>query len=459
MEYTIAMGHQKISRRFKHNWSETYFKCLQETKGFTFNCTQEPEGAPGDQHKSDHDFMTVIASICKDHPDWALPRLIPKLIAMSSALPIRGSPLSIYTSETYMEFHSFLCLLLRQFRSLLEDLQNLKKPQPGWPDIRQLVGKIFALGYALWKMASSYAFEVHMRNIEHLLIDPRSLSSRSSSNLASVSDEEVEWDEEIEASLPSIVDDPPTPLRKAYRSWVLQLVIPFKAASILQQFIRSPNFDRKPISFEIVTGERVGSEFIPLDEYFKSEYFPGDAATKELIANFVAEALSLKKQYKYAVQALETWDKILAANLRETRRQFYDKIINLLTDAVNADPQQRHSSFLQDIKTSLHEWTMQNNNVKHLVRSTTSTYQDHREKYLNKDELADEIGQKLRGMVEFLREELVQYGAVADIQAKFRGALHCEASLASLLDPQVRQNMAGNSDLKAVLDSTMVGCF
>ncbi|KJA12609.1 hypothetical protein HYPSUDRAFT_210323 [Hypholoma sublateritium FD-334 SS-4] len=83
--------------------------------------------------------------------------------------------------------------------------------------------------------------------------------------------------------------------------------------------------------------------------------------------------------------------------------------------------------------------------------------QDHPKKYLNREELAEEITQKFKGMVESLGQELVQYGAVADIQARFRGTLHCEASLASLLDPQTRQSLAGNSDLQAVLDCTKAG--
>ena len=85
--------------------------------------------------------------------------------------------------------------------------------------------------------------------------------------------------------------------------------------------------------------------------------------------------------------------------------------------------------------------------------------QVHPKKNLNKEELADKIAQKLKGMVESLGEELVQYGAVADIQVNFSGTLHCEGSLASLLDPQVRRSVAGNSDLQAVLDCTTVGCF
>ena len=102
---------------------------------------------------------------------------------------------------------------------------------------------------------------------------------------------------------------------------------------------------------------------------------------------------------------------------------------------------------------------MQDDNTKDIHQSTTATDQDRPKKYFNKEALADEIGQKLKGMVKSLSEELVQYGAVADIQVNFNGTLHCEASLASLLDPQVRRNVAGNSDLQAVLDCTTVGCF
>ena len=131
MEYTIAMCHQKILQRFKHGWSEVFHRCLQEMNGFTYKCMRMPEDASRDQHASDHDFLTVIANIDKSHPDWELHRFIPNLISMSTALPTRGSPLSLYNSDTCIEFHNFLCLLLKQFRALVEDLHNLMKPEPG----------------------------------------------------------------------------------------------------------------------------------------------------------------------------------------------------------------------------------------------------------------------------------------------------------------------------------------
>lgn len=461
MEYTISMCHSKVFRRFKHGWSEIYYQSLQEANGFTFQSIQMPEEVSRTQYNNDHDLLTAIANIDKSHPGWALPRLIPNLISMSLTLPIRGSPLSLYTSDTYTEFHSFLCLLLKQFRIFIEDLQNLTKPQLGQsdepPNIRQLVGKIFVLGYALWKMAGGYAFEVHMRNIEHLLPNPRSLLSRMSSNLTPVSDREVDLDDELEATLSSLANGSPASLWMAYRNWVLLMVVHFEAASILRQFIRSPHFNHRPISMKVMVGKRVSKEFMPLDEYFKSEYFPGDTATKDLIANFVAKALALKKQCIFAVRALDTWEKMLATEHQETRRQFCDAFSKSVTDAVGGDSFNHHTIFLQDIKTLIQEWCVQNSNAKDPKLPTTSTDQDCPKKHVNREELVDEISQKLKAVVESLDEDLLEYGAIADIQANFSGALHCEASLASLLDPQTRGRLAGNKDLQTLLDHTKVG--
>ena len=146
---------------------------------------------------------------------------------------------------------------------------------------------------------------------------------------------------------------------------------------------------------------------------------------------------------------------MLAAN-QQTRHQYYDTISTFITDAVLADSLQYQPTFLQEIEALLHEWRIQDNNTEGLDVPTTSTDQDHPMKRLNREELAGEICQKLQGMVESLGEELTEYGAVADIQANFNGTLHCEASLASLLDPQIRRSLAGNSDLQVMLDCTKV---
>ncbi len=65
----------------------------------------------------------------------------------------------------------------------------------------------------------------------------------------------------------------------------------FEAVSTLKNFIRSPNYDHQPISIQDhLAWKEADHEILPLDDFFASDFFPGDKFHNQKIGNFVRDA-------------------------------------------------------------------------------------------------------------------------------------------------------------------------
>ena len=69
------------------------------------------------------------------------------------------------------------------------------------------------------------------------------------------------------------------------------------------------------------------------------------------------------------------------------------------------------------------------------------------------------IRKKLNDLGEILRADYDSYGSIADLQPDYKqGAIHCEASLASLLDGPTWKSLVGNSGYNQAMNATQV-CY
>lgn len=486
MLYTIATCHHKMFRRFQHPWSGLYYKSLDALKEIHFTdtpCEILPEHKA--QYANDHDFLTGLANISRNNPEWNLPLLIPKLIVISQTLPNRGSPLLYYTSDTCTEFHRFLCLLLKQFHIHLRELHILTEPPHnattqlpiGLPDIQLSVDRIFVTGYTLWKMARGRAFEIHMRNIQNLLLNPR--TSKSSSTSSPGSNPQADCNEEVESTVPF---SRPVALWKPYRDWVLLMVVHFEAVSKLQNYFRSAYYDHQPINISILLGTEVNNDFLEVDKLFSSDFFPGDAVENKALGDFIEKGISLKKQHAYCLSAVTLWkDKMATVDFSSAsahrvelqlppanpRTILYIALVGHITSMQRADPTGRHEDFISKTKTLVYGWLHHHEVVgqkpKPQTKTKTKTKKHGTETNLaatNKMPLAElvaSISESLTGMAESLSQELLDYGLIANLQLKFEGTLHCETCLAALLDPLTRQRLKDKTEFQAVIKATEVG--
>ncbi|KJA15035.1 hypothetical protein HYPSUDRAFT_59042 [Hypholoma sublateritium FD-334 SS-4] len=465
MKHTIATCHGKMFRRFEHSWSQVFYRSLSNVTNIP--CDNIPcEDSAESQHSykaqyaSDHDFLTGLANIDKHNPEWKLSILIPNLMSITRALPPRGSPLFLYNSNTRVEYHNFLCLILKQFRVHIQNLYKLttpasqsstdKQPKPKLPteppNIQNLVGDIFVTGYTLWKMARGRSFEIHLKNIQHLLLNPRDILSEST-KLAPESDPNVEYNEELETTIPFAEPGRPEPLWKAYRDWTILMIVQFEAASTLRQFVRSPDYDQQPVSVTILLGTPTSNKILPLDDLFVSDFFPGDHKFNKSIGAFIKKALSAKHQYDNCVEALTFWnDKRSTVGPPEmTRKHFCLVILGHMAAMLSADPNKRHAAVFSTVKELLYDWqfhpSIAGTEGGRLVTATLP-------------EVIDRISEVLQAHVDLLCQELDEYGPVPHLKFNFDGSLHCETCLAALLDPLTRQRLAGNLDFKDVMEAT-----
>lgn len=453
MQYIITMGHIKLNRRLHHGWSAIYYKSLQDVKGFTYKAVKTQASVTKAQHANDHDFLNALANVVRNHSAWNIPDSAPKLAILSQKeLPKRGSPISIYTKVTSGEFHALLCLFLKQYRTLIEKLSNDCKPnskEPGvLPNIENIPGRIFILGYMLWKMASGYAFELYLRNIQDLLVDPRDSPLVPKPKLDPEADPEAdsaaECSEELQATFPFVGRGGPVFLWMAYRDWVLLMVAPFEAVSTLQDFSRSPNFDStKPTSIRILLGTNAGSKILPLKEYFNSDHFPADAATKSLISTYVVTAITVRKQLEIVFKAYANWTPELDKHTRTVARSRC-KILNEHINSLANTDVGLYRDFETEIKKMTTKWL--NEKPRKIGKTARKT-------------LRRAITSKLHEVLDHLCAQDVAHGSIAELTTNFNGTLHCESCLASLLDPRTRDSLVGKKGFEAVLTETEVGSY
>ncbi len=469
-------------RRFEHPWSSIYYHSLNDVQVVPTDIPHdEPDFERKAQYASDHDFLSTISQISASNPSWNLPNLIPKLMLAARSLPQRGSPFSFYNGDTCTEYHMFLCLLLKKFQNHIYDLHTLTnpdtgsepsqtptqpqppmqqpttqpQPQPappaGPPDIRLLVARIFKTGYTLWKMARGRAFEIHILNIISLLADPRSASS-SSSNGPGISSQQ-DCTEDLHGTIPQRRLGDPALLWKAYRDWVLLMVVHFEAVSTMRQFVRSENYDHQPIRIKVLLGPNVTSDILPLDDLFASPLFPGDPIENETIAQFIKNAMSAKKQYDFSVIALSLWQShMVSSNELYPARKLNANLLTVhLTNMCHADPARRHTDFVTETKDWVYDWLLHPT----IIGKVVEVKKD--KDILPLPELIASISNNLESMVSSLSEDLACYGPAANLSLHFQGSLHCETCLAALLDPLTRESLVGDDNYKDIMENTEVG--
>lgn len=453
MTYVICMSHPKINRRFLHAWSATYSKSLQDVEEVSFKSAARPPEGSKAQFASDYDFLRALKNVVENHDSWAIGLLAPQLTAMSrTALPKRGSPLFLYTEDTCTEYHLLFCFFLVKYQEYIKDLANCTDPKLNpsatLPNLEHLPSYIFFVGHMLWKMANGYAFEIHLHNIHSRLVDPRRSPPDSLSTLAPGSDPETDpatqCNQDIQATYTAADKDGGVPVWVAYRDWILLNVNYFEAGSTLLDFVCSPRCQLgKPLCIRILVGTAVGDRTMPIVEYLQSEHFPADDETKATIVKFVSKALSLKKQYGFAVKIWTYWiEQRPQKHTRHALIHFCERLRTHIDEFVKTDPT-AYETFQKEVRDLCDQW---------------STNAEKLRKYARR-RVRNTINDKIQKIVADLTRALAKYGDVADLTDKFGGTLHCESCLGSLLDSRTRESLADIEGYQRILKKTKVKCL
>jgi hypothetical protein len=277
-------------------------------------------------------------------------------------------------------------------------------------------------GHVLQGIAKGSALRIHLINIEPLLQGNRHPDRPKPVLNEEEEDNEREvCDEDLEAVWPSAATGGPIPLWQSYWDWFRLLLVHFQAVDVLTESINRQKIPADtPISIQVLIPPRVDDKLLPwrdlltdkkLFPTFSSGTLHKIARSNDDILRFLEEGTrDISKWSKAASDARKAWE---ASNTPETIRlvQFLQqsrlpgwdvathKLLKMLADPI------KHSSHITDMMRSLCEST-------------------------------------------WLFTRL-------SVENKFKGALHCEATLASFADHS--NNLAG-SKYEGVSAAMKVSC-
>jgi len=356
----------------------------------------------------------------------------------------------LYNEKTCKEFHLLLLELLDRFQRSLKDLKDLNdlKSHRGsanvtsTPDNDQFENYVFDVlfaGDALRMIAKGAALRMHLRTIEAKLVDPRRpdmslpMPGGNAEKDEEQGEEQDERDEELEAVQPSALSmegNMPVrvPLWKSYRNWLKLMVIYFDAVHILDEYVTGPTFKDRRISLKILVVPSTDKALLPWRELFTdSKLFPTQheadhlPTTNDEILQFLEFAASPDMiGYSNSINAIKTgWD-----------QKNKDAIIQSLAtlDKLFSNAQK-------------YGWCNSASNLTAMINDF-----DFSAKPSSSDKLSDKITNRIESLA-----DTGKFFAFMRKRIEFRGRLHCEACLASLLPAHLGEDVTIDSKHKGVL--------
>jgi len=343
----------------------------------------------------------------------------------------------LYTRDTCTEFHCLLVDLLGSFKKSISDLSQSAESK-NYEDFETHLHTALSTGYALLTMSKGRALQIHLQTIECFLMNIRqSMPVQNVVKKEEGEDEEgkdeegeedsEELDEELEA-IPQRTEEGPKPLWKIYRDWLQLMVVHFNAVDVLFGYVSGLSFPYESISIKILVPPTINRNLLSLQELLTNNdlSFPKfdldmpNGPTNEQISTYIMNAKTLLNRAKSLTgdtqNALIKWrDGEYPSAIKQLTRigEQAGDIVNQAKTALNIIPQ---------IKEDLHS-----------VADGISSL--HEEMCTKSD--------SLRLPFKF--------------STKFKGQLHCEACLASMLSSITRNLTVGDRSYDEIYREMQVG--
>jgi len=450
-KYTAAISCRKIKRRITNKHvSQPYIESLQKVTIVPIPSESHQNSGPTEDVKHDRLLLKFIDAL-----GHLLQTKTPNLLALAH---LDSPTFPIYNDKTCMEFHGLLLELLNCFEKAVVDLCNLsglnKKPDDYSSQFANSLADAQMHGYGLLKLARGQAFRMHMANIEPLLKKPHHTMPVPASNAEApdegpkdkeLEDEELEVEEELQSVLLPNGDQGGTQktLTKSYVDWLRLTVAHFDAVEIVMQYVMSTNFDHSYIAVTNLVAPSTSTALYPWEELLKNEqYFPTtdtmdpmSTTSNDEILKFLQKAVPKATRARnlsiFAEAALTGWKKRQSTTFNAQQvRQMITNIMALRDEDVN--------EIAKSVHTQLKIWSKGDNDD-----AITKGIEDLHKKLFHLPP----------GNLFFSNLE----------NLKFKGALHCEICLASLVDMATKPVTPGSkytellSQLKVIILSLI--CF
>ena len=409
LRYVVATSYAKITRRLKHKTlSQPYIRSLKTVD--TFNVVESELEQPTRQG-TENDRLFLIKFFSTTPPEFQI--RFPKLVERANK--VADENFRLYTKDTCAEFHSLFILLLVRFEEHLEVLGKTrgdgKVPTPCSKEFNIAVESVIKSGYALQRLAHGAALRMHLQTIGPSM---RSNYLSKTEMPMPVAEEQEEFDVDLKAVQPfvNVNGAAESRLWKSYIDWLRLIMVHFDAVEILVNYFTGPSCPRDAISIHILVPPYVDKRLLPWRELFNdSTLFP----TKT------------------------TWDPLsVPASGNITNAGILQFLNNALGNA--SDSHTRASAVIAS--WAKRDLVLTIKNLENLKSSKLPGWKESATRLLDMlkelqdmPELGSELDLDISNDIAAISQSGRFFSTLASIKPEqdFRGALHCEACLASLL--------------------------
>ncbi|KDR67659.1 hypothetical protein GALMADRAFT_231839 [Galerina marginata CBS 339.88] len=474
-KYTAAMSCQRIKRRITDLHSRPFLKSLQKVKDVPIpSVSLQVSKLSEDKEEAANDnlFLKFISASDKLKAD-GIPILIASVTNLLNLAELDPPSSPTYNDKTCNEFHQVLLELLDRFEAAVDRLCVLLNPGDQLEALpSQLVNTLTdaqVYGYALLRMARGQAFRLHIQNIGPLLInhfhasaaeDDEWLGEPKEGELedSKLKDEAARDENLKDKDLKDISDKELTTLlcnvllldkgkrgsqklTKSYVHWLQLIVAHFNAVEIIVKYVMSSKFRHHGITVKCLVAPKASVDLYDWRKLLvHSEYFPtrdptlvGTVAslsesTNTEILDFLekatTEATRARDSLAAARRASTMWkDQPHNAKTIQLCRQHIKNVVDLGNKTNDAEiTKQFMEPLLSELKLSPKEIDSAKvtKGITDLLMVLTKRF-------------SSLMGPGTSGKFYCSLERL-----------NFRGTLHCEASLASLINSVDKPSLLGS---------------
>ena len=445
-KYTAVMSCQKIRRRITNNRvSRPYIESLQKVKTIPpLHISSESHGPTGDaRHKQTNDHL-LLRFILASEDASILKTSTPNLLALASLLashdPATPFPFPIYNNKTSMEFHQLLLELLACFEKAVVELCDLSSLENF--DTSQFTDALTdaqVYGYGLLKVARGQGFRMHIDNIGPSLNKPDHANAGAPVPVSNANnpgeEQEPEEDEELKALelvLQSNRDKdgalPRKTVTESYVDWLRLTVAHFDAIEIVIQYVMSSNFQHSDISITNLVAPLSSPALYPWQELITNYLPTADPADP-------ADPTSAPTSN---VQIVDFLNEAVTAAVRATE-------LSNLANAALAQWNSHHGPAARQKLADMIKF--QDADINQIAQPVVAQLKK-RKSDMDKDVVTQGI-QDLHKKLSYLPPGTSFFTILPNL--RFTGALHCEASLASIINIATKIDATTDTTTKPVL--------
>ena len=407
--HVTSTCYKKMWHQFQHNTlSQPYVKYLKQVG--TFDVDISKLDIPSHGTESDRIFMKKFFVTTQQTFQDRYPAL------SKQAKKTHDENFQLYTKDTSAEFHRLFIALLDGFGENLDKLvvleakEKVKALSPCSEEFDNAVKLVVTYGYALHKLAQGAALQMHLQTISPLL----ELNFRSQVKIPMPGLGE-EQEQEVDADLKAIqfvISDKPikNPLQQFYIDWLRLVVIQFDAVEVLVAFFASPNCPYDTISVQLLETSHGGQDLLKWQELLEDDtLFP---TTTTMDGSDVIDPSTVTNN------AIIEW---LCSNIgaHELAKPLVGSWSNCGIGPVISSLKNLQSSKVPGWKESATRALHQLEGLKELPRDG--------------DKLYPEIYREVLSISQSYAFYVALASKTKDSKGDFKGTMHCEACLASLL--------------------------